>query len=52
MKRITFGRRSIAPPSPSSSDHRNQIGLQTDEGSERIKTAFLVNYGITADSCA
>jgi hypothetical protein len=26
------------------SDHSNQIGLETDEGSERIKAACRVNY--------
>jgi hypothetical protein len=31
-------------PAPSSSDHRNQIGLETDKGSEGIKAAFGVNY--------
>jgi hypothetical protein len=27
------------------SDYVNQIGLETDEGSERIKAAYGVNYG-------
>jgi hypothetical protein len=31
-------------PFTTSSDYVNQIGLEIDEGSERIKTAFGVNY--------
>jgi hypothetical protein len=31
-------------PFTTGGDHVNQIGLETDEGSERIKAAFEVNY--------
>ena len=31
-------------PFTTGSDYVNQIGLETDEGSERIKAAFEVNY--------
>jgi len=31
-------------PFTTGSDYVNQIGLETDEGSERIKAAFGVNY--------
>jgi hypothetical protein len=31
-------------PSPQGNDYVNQIGLETDEGSERIKAAYGVNY--------
>jgi len=32
-------------PFTAGSDYVNQIGLETDEGSERIKAAYWVNYG-------
>jgi len=31
-------------PFTKGSDYVNQIGLETDEGSERIKTAYGANY--------
>ena len=31
-------------PFTTGSDYVNQIGLETDEGSERIKAAYGVNY--------
>jgi len=34
----------VMRPFTTGSDYVNQIGLETDEGSERIKTAYGANY--------